>query len=423
MLQSQLFTKTRKETPADEVSKSAQLLIRAGFVHKEMAGVYSFLPLGVRVMKRIIRIIKTEMDALGGVELYLSALQDPEIWKATDRWNDASIDIWFKTKLKNDTELGLGLTHEEPLTRMLRDHISSYRDLPRYIYQFQTKFRNEVRAKSGLIRTREFLMKDLYSFNATVAELDIFYAKVGQAYERIFRAVGLGEKTFRTFAGGGAFSKFSHEYQTVCDAGEDTIYLAMDQSVAVNQEVFTDEVLNDLGKQKTDFVQARAIEVGNIFKLGTRFSEALGLMFTDGQGKTKPVVMGSYGIGPARVMATIVELYHDEKGMLWPKSVAPFDVHVVEFNPKLNSTISSAARDLIELLEKQGIAVLHDDRDLTAGQKFADSDLIGIPVRVVVSEKTVKAGKFEVKERRSEKPYGATTTEIVQTVQSTNNNT
>ncbi|MBI4093099.1 MAG: prolyl-tRNA synthetase [Candidatus Kerfeldbacteria bacterium] len=399
MKQSQLFTKTRKETPKDEVSTSAQLLIRAGFVHKELAGVYSFLPLGVRVMKRIIKIIKAEMDTLGGVELYLSALQDPEIWKATDRWNDASIDIWFKTKLKNDTELGLGLTHEEPLTRMLRDHISSYRDLPRYVYQFQTKFRNEVRAKSGLIRTREFLMKDLYSFNATVAELDIFYEKVGKAYERIFRAVGLGEKTFRTFASGGAFSKFSHEYQTVCDAGEDTIYLAMDQSVAVNKEVFTDEVLKDLGKKKTDFVQARAIEVGNIFKLGTRFSEALGLMFTDERGASAPVVMGSYGIGPARVMAAIVELHHDGKGIIWPKSVGPFDVHVVEINAKHTNEVANSANELVVQLEKQGMAVLHDDRDLSPGQKFADSDLIGIPVRVVVSEKTVKAGKLEVKHR------------------------
>lgn len=401
MRQSQLFTKTRKESPKDEVSTSAQLLIRAGFIAKEMAGAYSFLPLGVRVMKKIIKIIKVEMDTLGGVELHLSALQDPNVWKATDRWSDASIDIWFKTKLKNDAELGLGLTHEEPLTRIMKEHISSYRDLPRYVYQFQTKFRNELRAKSGLIRTREFLMKDLYSFNATAQDLDAFYEQAAKAYERIWQQVGIGDKTFRTFASGGAFSKFSHEFQTVCDAGEDTIYLAMDHSTAVNKEVFTDEVLIELSKQKTDFVEVRAIEVGNIFKLGTRFSEALGLTFTDEKGKTKPVVMGSYGIGPARVMAAIVELFHDDKGIVWPKTVAPFDVHVVEINAKHANGIANAANELVEELEKQGIAVLHDDRDATAGEKFADSDLIGIPTRVVVSEKTIKAGKYEMKDRKS----------------------
>ncbi len=403
MLQSQLFTKTRKETPKDEVSTSAQLLIRAGFIAKELAGVYSFLPLGVRVMKRIIKIIKAEMDALGAVELHLSALQDPSVWKATDRWSDAAVDVWFKTKLKNETEVGLGLTHEDPLTRIMKDHVSSYRDLPRYVYQFQTKFRNELRAKSGLIRTREFLMKDLYSFTATTEELDAFYEKVATAYEKIFRQIGIGDKTYRTFASGGVFSKFSHEFQTATDTGEDTIYLNMDHSMAVNKEVFTDQVVRDLGFKKTDFVEVRAIEVGNIFKLGTRFSEALGLTFTDETGKTKPVVMGSYGIGPARVMATIVELYHDDKGIIWPKTVAPFDVQVVEINANDANGVANDANKLVGELEKEGIEVLHDDRELTAGQKFADSDLIGIPVRVVVSEKTMKAGKYEVLDRATGK--------------------
>lgn len=407
MLQSALFTKTRKETPKDEVSKSAQLLIRAGFVHKELAGVYSMLPLGLLVMKKIIRIIKREMEALGAVELHLSALQDPSIWKATDRWSDASVDVWFKTKLKNDAEVGLGLTHEDPLTNLMKDHVSSYRDLPRAVYQFQTKFRNETRARSGLIRLREFLMKDLYSFTATVEDLEAFYDKVAAAYERIWDRVGIGDKTCKTFASGGAFSKFSHEYQTVCDAGEDTIYLAKDKRMAVNKEVFTDEILSDLKMTKRDFEEVRAIEVGNIFKLGTRFSDALGLTFTDERGAKKPVVMGSYGIGPARVMATIVELHHDEKGMVWPKSVAPFEVHVVELNPRHDAEVKKSADDLVNGLERQGTSVLHDDRDLTAGEKFADSDLIGIPVRVVVSEKTVKAGKVEVRERKSGKvTYG-----------------
>lgn len=401
MKQSSLFTKTRKEAPAGEVSKSAQLLIRSGFIHKEMAGVYSFLPLGVRVMKRILKIIKQEMEALGASELFMSALQDPAVWKTTNRWNDREVDVWFKTKLKNETEIGLGLTHEDPLTRLMKDHINSYRDLPRYVYQFQTKFRNELRAKSGLLRTREFLMKDLYSFTATAAEMDVFYERVARAYQRIWQALGIGDRTYKTFASGGAFSKFSHEFQTVCEAGEDTICLAKDKSLAVNHEVFTDEVLAEFGKQKSDFEVVRAVEVGNIFKLGTRFSEPLGLTYADEQGKIQPVVMGSYGVGPARVMATVVELFHDEKGIIWPKIIAPYDVHVIELNPRKEIGISNEALELIGKLEKKGATVLHDDREATAGEKFADSDLIGIPVRVVVSEKTVKAKKFEVKDRAS----------------------
>ncbi|MBI2984646.1 MAG: prolyl-tRNA synthetase [Candidatus Kerfeldbacteria bacterium] len=413
MRQSQLFTKTRREIPADEVSQSAQLLIRAGFVHKEMAGVYSFLPLGLRVMKRIIKVIKQEMETLGAVELFLSSLQDPTVWQSTDRWRDDEVDIWFKTKLKNEAEVGLGLTHEEPLTRIMKEHITSYRDLPRYVFQFQTKFRNELRAKSGLLRAREFLMKDLYSFTATAAGLDEFYEQVAKAYERIWRAVGIGDQTYRAFASGGAFSKFSDEWQTVCTGGEDTIYLAKDKSMAINQEVFTKEVLAELGKKPTAFEEVRAIEVGNIFKLGTRFSEALGLLYADETGQIKPVVMGSYGIGPARVMATIVELHHDAQGMIWPKSVAPFEVHIVELNPKNSRAVSDEASELAKQFDGQGIAVLHDDRDLRAGEKFADSDLIGIPVRVVVSEKTMRAGKFEVKERAGTRSELMSTKELV----------
>lgn len=400
MKQSQLFTKTKKETPKDETAKSSQLLMRAGFVHKEMAGVYSFLPLGLRVLNRIVSIIREEMNALGGIELFMSSLQDPNVWKMTDRWSDASVDVWFKTKLKNDTEVGLAITHEDPLTRMMKSYVSSYRDLPVFLYQFQTKFRNELRAKSGLLRTREFLMKDLYSFTATSADLDDFYEKAAAAYMKIWKRIGIGDTTYRTFASGGAFSKFSDEFQTVCETGEDTIYLAHDKSMAVNHEVFTDDVLKELNKKKTDFEEVRAIEVGNIFKLGTRFSEPVGLMYTNEAGKKKPVVMGSYGIGPGRIMATVVELFADNKGIVWPVSIAPFDVHVVELNPKHDTAIPKEAGELVKKLEQSGKEVLHDDRDVSAGEKFADSDLIGIPVRMVVSEKTMKAGKIEVKDRK-----------------------
>lgn len=402
MLQSHLFTKTRKEAPADETATSAKLLIRAGFVHKELAGVYSMLPLGLRVQNKIVSIIRQAMNAIDGQEVSMTALQDPELWKATDRWDDKNVDNWFKTKLKNDTEVGLAFSHEEALTRIMKNFVGSYRDLPKFVYQFQTKFRNELRAKSGLLRGREFLMKDLYSFTNGTADLDTYYERAANAYAKIFQKVGIGQVTHKTFASGGVFSKYSHEFQTVTDAGEDTIYIAEDKSIAVNKEVFNDEVLAMFKKTTKDFHQAKAIEVGNIFKLGTRYSEPLGLTYADEQGKHHPVVMGSYGIGIGRLLATVVEVTADDKGLIWPASIAPFDFHVVELNPKKDSAISDEASQLVSKLEKHGQEILHDDRaDVSAGQKFADSDLIGIPTRIVVSAKTVAAKKFEVKDRSS----------------------
>ncbi len=417
MRQSQLFTKTRKEAPSDETAKSAKLLIRAGFVFKEQAGVYSMLPLGLRVQNKIVSIIRREMNAIDGQEVSMTALQDPELWKTSGRWDDKVVDNWFKTKLKNDTELGLSFSHEEPLTRIMKQFIGSYRDLPKFVYQFQTKFRNELRAKSGLLRGREFLMKDLYSFTKDTADLDIFYERAAEAYKKIYNAVGIGHVTYKTFASGGVFTKYSHEFQTLTDAGEDTIYLAKDKSVAINKEVYNDEALTMYKKTTKDFDEVKAIEVGNIFKLGTQYSEPLGLTFADETGKHHPVVMGCYGIGLGRLLATVVEVLGDEKGLVWPKAIAPFDVHVVELNPKQDSVISSGVRDLIVSLEQEGIEVLHDDRiDATAGQKFADSDLIGIPMRVVVSSKTVAAKAFEIVDRASGKVSAGDATEILRSL-------
>ena len=387
MRQSQLFTKTRKEAPKDEVSKNAQLLVRAGYIHKEMAGVYDLLPLGLRVIDKIRSIIREEMNALGAQEVSLSALQDPALWEATDRWDDEKIDVWFKTTLKNGTELGLGCTHEEPMANMLKNHISSYRDLPRYTYQFQTKFRNELRAKSGIMRGREFLMKDMYSFNKTEEELEKFYTDAGVAYENVFRRVGLGNTTYLTFASGGMFSKFSHEFQTVSEAGEDVIYIDTEKRIAVNKEVYKDDVLFDLGLEKGKLVEAKAIEVGNIFKYGTRYSVPLGLTYKDEEGNEKPVIMGAYGIGLGRVMGTVVEMLADEKGIVWPESIAPFAVHLVELSQG-DATIRENADALYQDLKSAGIETLYDDRDLRAGEKFADSDLLGIPYRVIVGKNT-----------------------------------
>lgn len=411
MRQSKLFTKTRREAPKDEVSKNAQLLIRAGYVHKEMAGVYDFLPLGLRTFNKVVGIIREEMDKIGGVEMSLSALQEKEVWERTDRWDDEKVDNWFKTSLKSGTELGLGFTHEEPLTMLMREHISSYKDLPSYPYQFQTKFRNETRAKSGLMRTREFVMKDLYSFSKDQQEHEKFYNACADAYARIFERVGLGDITYKTFASGGSFSKYSHEFQTLSEAGEDTVYVSKDKKIAINKEVYNPEVLQDLGVSKDELTEEKSIEVGNIFSLGTRFSEALGLNYKNAEGAEVPVVMGSYGIGPARLMATVAEILSDDKGLVWPEAVAPFRVHLVSLGSE--PQVIEEADELYRELTEAGVEVLYDDRDLRAGEKFADSDLLGLPLRIVVSEKTVTAGKYEVVERASGSTHHKSLPELV----------
>lgn len=402
MRQTKLFTKTRKEAPADETSKNAELLIRGGFVHKEMAGVYAYLPLGLRVMNKISNIIRDEMNKLGALEMKLTVLQDPEIWKPSNRWSDDVVDNWFKTKLKNDTELGLGFTHEEPLTDILKNHISSYKDLPVAAYQIQAKFRNELRAKSGVMRGREFLMKDMYSFAKNEAEHLEFYEKVKKSYKNVFDRVGLGHLTYLTFASGGSFAKYSHEFQTITGAGEDLIYLDEGKSLAVNKEVLNDEVLAELGLSKETLTENKAVEVGNIFTLGTKFSEPLELTFTDETGKKQPVFMGSYGIGPSRIMGTIAEVLSDDKGLIWPKEVAPFSLHLISAGAD-DDNVRAKSEELYESLQAAGVEVLYDDRMTSAGEKFADADLIGIPLRVVVGKRSLEEGMVEIKERTAEK--------------------
>lgn len=398
MKQSQLFTKTKKESPADEVSLNAELLIKAGFINKEMAGVYSYLPLGLRVIKKIENIIREEMEAIGGQEVTLTALQEKDTWEPTNQWSDDQVDVWFKTKLKNETELGLAVTHEAAITRMMTSFVQSYRDLPKYVYQFQTKFRNEVRAKSGIMRCREFVMKDLYSFCKDEEEHNLFYEKSKEAYKNIFKRAGIGHLTYITFASGGMFSKFSHEFQTITSTGEDTIYVDENKGIAINKEVYNDEVLLSLGIKKEDLVENKAVEVGNIFTLSTRFSDALGLKYKTETGEEKSVFMGSYGIGPGRLMGTVVEVLSDDKGIIWPESIAPFKVHLLMLGGDEN--IKTEAEKLYGELKEKGIEVFFDDRvDTSAGEKFADSDLIGIPYRVVVSKRSLADGGFEIKKR------------------------
>ena len=401
MRQSTLFTKTRREAPKDEVSKNAILLTRAGFIHKELAGVYSYLPLGLRVLKKIENIIREEMNKLGAQEVELAALQDKSLWEKTGRWDDKVVDNWFKIR---DENLGLGLTHEEPLTVIMKDYVQSYRDLPLYIYQFQTKFRKELRAKSGIMRGKEFLMKDLYSFSRTGKEHDEFYEKAKVAYRNIFDRVGIGDSTYFTLASGGSFSKYSHEFQTLTEAGEDTIYIKDEaKKEAVNKELEMTDVQRP---------ERKAVEVGNIFSLGTRFSEALGLNFKDEKGEEKPVIMGSYGIGLGRLMGTVVEVLSDEKGIVWPTKIAPFQVHLLLLGEKAKDF----ANDVYKTLTSKGVEVLYDDRDARAGEKFADADLIGIPLRAVVGDKALESKLIEVKERTSDKTKNLSVEELIKEI-------
>lgn len=389
-----LFTKTRKETPAGETARNAELLLRAGFIFKEMAGVYSFLPLGLRVLKKIESIIRDEMDKAGGLEMQTSVLQSKEVWERSGRWDDEVVDNWFKSKLKTGGDVGLSFTNEEAYSNILKQYVSSYKDLPVYPYDFKHIFRNEVRSKSGILRGREFYWKALYSFSRTEAEHQEFYERMKAAYRTIFERVGIGHLTYMTFASGGSFSKFSHEFQAITPAGEDTIYLDEKSGIAINKEVYTDEVIEELKLDKSGLKETKAIEVGNIFSLGTKFSEPFDLTYQDESGQQQPVVMGSYGIGLGRLMGTVVEILSDDKGMVWPEAIAPFKYHLVVLGDKL-----AEGDALYEQLTKSGAEVIYDDRpDKTAGEKFADADLIGCPVRITIGDKTPE-GKVEVKMR------------------------
>jgi len=408
---SELFTKTSKTIPADEKSRNAQLLIQAGYIHKEMAGVYSYLPLGKRVLDNIAQIIREEMNDIGGQELLMSTFQNKNIWEKTGRWSDVVIDNWFKTKLLNGTEVGIGLTHEEPIINMLKPYVNSYKDLPLYIYQLQTKYRNELRAKSGIMRGREFYMKDLYSFSRTQEEHEDFYTKTAAAYQKIYKRLGIGDITYYTYASGGYFSKFSHEFQTITDIGEDTVYLSKDKKLAINKEVYDDELLKELGLNKSELIEKRAVEVGNIFPLGSKYSDTIGLFYLDKEGKRQSIVMGCYGIGVSRLMGLLAEHFSDDRGLVWPQRVAPFQIILVSLGD--DKKVLEEAEKVYKRLTEKGIAVLYDNRDLHPGEKFSDADLLGIPYRVVISQKTVEKQRLELKKRIESKSELVTLDQIV----------
>ena len=406
MKQSQLFTKTLKESPKDEMSINARYLARGGLIYKNSAGVYSFLPLGWRVLQKIAAIIREEMNAIGGQELLLPALVEKKYLDTTGRWN---VDVGFEVKGKEDENAGfvLGWTHEEVLTAIATKFITSYKDLPFAAYQIQTKFRNEPRARSGLLRGREFMMKDLYSFHADEADLNRYYEEVKKAYLKIFQRVGL-ETVYTVAAGGDFTASQTHEFQVVCSVGEDTIFVCSKCDYAENKEISKLKAGDKCPKCPGVVKEEKSIEVGNIFPLGTKYSEAFNLQYTKDNGEKGHVAMGSYGIGLGRVMGTIVEIYHDDAGIIWPETVAPFVVHLLE--------LGAPAEKIHDALLKARIEVLYDDRDISNGAKFADADLIGIPYRAVVSKKTGE--RIEIKKRNEEKTKLVDLKQLVKTLKS-----
>jgi prolyl-tRNA synthetase len=394
MYQSSLISKTRKQISQSEESLNAQILIKAGFVDQVMAGVYAYLPLGYRVIQNIEKIVREELAAISAQEILLPALQPKSYWEKTGRWD--SLDVLYRfTSYYTNTELALGSTHEEIITPLAQNLIQSYQDLPLAAYQIQTKFRDEKRAKSGLLRGREFIMKDLYSFHSNSEDLDTYYDIVIQAYINIYKRLGLGDKTLKTYASGGSFSKYSHEFQTLSDIGEDTIFVCEKCNIAINQEIIDEQnTCPECGN--SDLIEKKAIEVGNIFKLQTKYSDAFGLEFTDDKGQNQSVIMGCYGIGISRLMGTIVEIFAENNAkMLWPAEISPFDIHLIVLNTD-STEVKNKAEELYQQYQKNGKSVLFDNRDERPGIKFADADLIGIPERIIISKKSLEQNGVEI---------------------------
>ncbi len=396
MRQSKLFTKTIKEAPKDELTLNAQLLVRAGFVYKVMAGVYAYLPLGLRVLNKIRNLIREEMNNIGGQEILMPALHPAENWKKTGGWDN--IDVLFKLKSRTKKDYALGQSHEEIVTPIVKERIQSYKDLPLAVYQINSKFRDELRAKSGILRGREFEMKDMYSFHKDQEDFDKFYEIVKKSYLSAYKKIGLVAKA--TEASGGAFSeKISYEFMVLTDAGEDDIFYCPSCEFCVNSDIAKEKEGDDCPHCKKEKLEkGRASEVGNVFDLSQKYSKDFDLTYTDEKGKKSHPFMGCYGWGTTRTMGVVVEKFNDEKGMIWPESIAPFKVHLINLKKE-----GKEADNLYQELNEKGIEVLYDDReDKSAGEKFADADLIGIPYRLVISDKTIQEDSVELKKRNQE---------------------
>lgn len=402
MRQSHLFTKTTKNAPHDADSVNAKYLTQAGFVDQEMAGVYSWLPLGLRILRKVEQIVREEMDALDAQEIFMPSLQPKEYWETTNRWE--GVDVLFKLNSQTGKEYALGCTHEEVVTPLAQKSVGSYKDLPFATYQINTKFRDELRAKSGVLRGREFRMKDMYSFHTTQESLTAFYERALTAYVKVFARCGLKVKVVQ--ASGGIFTQnISHEFQALTDAGEDMLIACEKCEFGQNIEIATMKAGDTCPKCGGTLAQVKGVEVGNIFDLGTKYTDAFNFDFVNESGEKQRVLMGCYGIGTSRLVGAIVETHHDEKGMIWPISVAPYHVHLVSLHSKdetVRSRIQSVAQETYDQLWAAGVEVLWDDREASPGEKFADADLIGLPLRLVVSEKTLKEDAVEWKVRNEQ---------------------
>ncbi len=401
MLQSQLFTKTLKGTPRDEKGINAQLLLRGGFIYKEMAGVYSYLPLGLRVLRKIENIIREEMENIGGQEILMTVFQPKRLWEETGRWSKEIGEVMYKCK-ENGKDIGLGPTHEEMVTDIIRNFIKSFKDLPQAIFQIQTKFRKEPRARSGLLREREFDMKDLYSFHATEADFKKYYEQVKKSYLKILKRCGL-ESIITEASGAGFTAGFTHEFQVLAKGGEDTMIFCPEHHFSQNKEITSFKAGDKCPICKKVLKEGKSIEVGNIFPLGTKYSKAMKAYFVDKDGKRRLIIMGCYGLGPSRIMGAIVEVHYDNRGIIWPKEVAPFQFHLINLNPA-NPKISKISEKIYQDLRKRNFEVLYDDQnEKTPGEKLVEADLIGIPIRMVVSERTLKKNCLEIKKRSGKK--------------------
>lgn len=391
-----MFAKTTKSFPKDETAINAKLLMQGGFIDKLMSGSYTLLPLGKRVVGKIESIIREEMNLTGASEVLMPLLHPKNIWNETGRWESAK-EVMYQFK-KDEKEYALSFTHEEIFLDMVRKHISSYKDFPVKVYHFSTKFRSELRAKSGILRGREFLMKDLYSLHVTEEDLNNYYWQIADVYLKIFRRLGI--EAMIVEAGGGVFTdNMTHEFQVLCETGEDTIFYCDKCKFAQNKEVF-----NSVGGslcpkcKKSKIIEQKAIEAGNIFRFGQVYSKKMNVAFADKGGKQEFPYLGSYGIGLTRLLGVAVELFNDTRGIIWPETIAPYDVHLIGITKnELRST--EMVEEIYNKLEEAGVEVLFDDRDCGAGEKFADADLIGIPKRLVISPKT--GDKIEVKDRKS----------------------
>ncbi len=407
MRYSLVFPKTQKNDPTGAESANHKLLVRAGFIDQLMAGSFTLLPLGFKVVEKIKDIIREELNKTDAQELLMPLLHPRDIWDQTGRWSDPDVkQIMYQFKDIHGKEYGLSFTHEEIVMNLLSKFVQSYKDLPIKVYHFSTKFRNEPRARSGILRGREFMMKDLYSAHVSEEDMYAYYNQVMDAYIKIFKKIGFDVKVVE--ASGGVFTdKNSHEFQVLSDVGEDTIYYCDLCDFAQNKEIFEGQEGDSCPNCKKGKVKsAKSIEVGNIFPLGTRYSEKQEVFYTDKDGKQNPLWFASYGIGPTRILGTLAEVYHDDKGLVFPKEVSPFDVSLISLGK------NDRAQQIHDQLESKEVEVLYDDREVGAGEKFAASDLIGIPVRLVVSEKT--GDKIEFKKRDSNDPELLTMDEVLE---------